>query len=48
MAYAAHARMLRADRVAFVPFRDPSLALVTSLAVRDGDPDPVVRVLIGG
>ncbi|MEV6929049.1 LysR family transcriptional regulator [Dactylosporangium sp. NPDC051485] len=47
VAYAAHTRTLRAGRVAFVPFRDPGLSLVTSLAVRDGDPDPVIAALVG-
>jgi len=32
--YAAHARMLHNDRVAFLPFRGDGLALTTSLAVR--------------
>jgi DNA-binding transcriptional LysR family regulator len=44
--YAAHARTLRADRVAFVPFRDPMLSLPTSLVVRAGEPSAPMAALI--
>jgi hypothetical protein len=43
--YAAHARMLNAARVAFVPFAPPGLALTTSLAMPAGPPDAAVAAL---
>ncbi|QMU72063.1 LysR family transcriptional regulator [Streptacidiphilus sp. P02-A3a] len=44
--YAAHARLLRGERVAFLPFRDADLALTTSLVVRATAPTPQVRLLL--
>ena len=44
--YAAHARMLHNDRVAFLPFRGEGLALTTSLAVRDAPLSPPLTALL--
>ena len=44
--YAAHARLLRSERVAFLPFRDAGLALTTSLVLRAAAPTPQSRALL--
>ena len=44
--YAAHARLLRSERVAFLPFRDAGLALATSLVVRATAPSPQFELLL--
>jgi DNA-binding transcriptional LysR family regulator len=44
--YAAHARLLRGERVAFLPFRDEGLALTTSLVVRAADASPQSALLL--
>ena len=44
--YAAHARLLRGERVAFLPFRDAGLALATSLVVRAAAPTPQFELLL--
>lgn len=44
--YAAHARMMLNDRVAFLPIRGAGLSLTTSLAVRDEPPSPELTALI--
>jgi len=44
--YAAHARLLRSERVAFLPFRDAGLALTTSLVVRAAAPTPRLTLLL--
>ncbi|MEU1144433.1 LysR family transcriptional regulator [Streptomyces sp. NPDC005863] len=44
--YAAHARVLRSPRVAFLPFRAPGLALPTQLALRSGELAPVLDIFL--
>lgn len=44
--YAAHARLLRSERVAFLPFRDAELALTTSLVVRGAAATPQLKLLL--
>ncbi|GAA3061647.1 LysR family transcriptional regulator [Streptomyces glomeratus] len=44
--YASHARVLHVPRVAFVPFREPGLALPTGLAVRASAPPPYLDELV--
>ncbi|MET8682784.1 LysR family transcriptional regulator [Streptomyces sp. NPDC004732] len=44
--YASHARVLHSPRVAFLPFREPGLALATGLAVRAGRSAPGLDVFL--
>ncbi|HEV2636747.1 MAG TPA: LysR family transcriptional regulator [Actinocrinis sp.] len=44
--YAAHARMMLNDRVAFLPIRGGGLTMTTSLAIRDAPPSAELRALL--